>query len=96
MRNIATALIAILLYSSAFGRTTLHTIADVNCTPHALNSHAEAEYRSSLEVDYTTKHLISNEELDIRGGAVYSRIKRLSNGEYLLLCQGNHIGSYIS
>lgn len=91
----ATLLAFTLLSNSASGRNNLHTIADVNRTPHTINSHAGVERNSSLEMDYLTKHLISNEELDIRGGAVYSRIKKLNNGEYLLLCQDHHIGSYI-
>ena len=92
---IIAALIAVLTPSSLLGRNTLHTIADLNNTPHAINSHAGVERYSSLEADYTSYYVISKEELDIKGRPTYSRIKRMANGEWLLLFQGYQIGSYI-
>lgn len=92
---IIAALIAVLTPSTLLGRNTLHTIADLNNTPHAINSHAGVERYSSLEADYTSYYVISKEELDIKGRPTYSRIKRMANGEWLLLFQGYQIGSYI-
>ena len=92
---IIAAVIAILLPSSLLGRNTLHTIAELNKTPHAINSHAGVERYSSLEADYTSYRIIPKEELNIKGRPTYSRIKRMANGEWLLLFQGYQIGSYI-
>lgn len=94
-RQAAIALLLLLAPLALRAKVHLHTIDEMNRTPHAVNSHAGVEKRSSLEVVYDTKQLIPNEQLDIRGGAVYSRIKRLHNGEYMLLFHGHHIGSYI-
>ena len=89
-------LLALLAPRIATGRgVRLHTIGEMNKETHALNSHAGAESRSSLEMDFSSKRLITNEELEVRGGAVYSRIKKMPNGEWLMLFQGYHIGSYI-
>ena len=92
---ILATLLALLTPSTLLGRNRLHTIDELNRTPHAINSHAGAERYSSLEADYTSYYVIPKEELDIKGRPTYSRIKRLSNGEWLLLFQGYQIGSYI-
>lgn len=92
---ILATLVALLAPSTLLGRNRLHTIDELNRTPHAINSHAGAERYSSLEADYTSYYVIPKEELDIKGRPTYSRIKRLSNGEWLLLFQGYQIGSYI-
>ena len=94
-RYIAIIAITLFAHASLSARNTLRTIADMNRTPHVVNSHAGAESRSSLEMDFSSKRLITNEELEVRGGAVYSRIKKMPNGEWLMLFQGYHIGSYI-
>ena len=93
-----TTLLAAIMFLAPFSagaKTVLRTIDEMNRTPHAINSHAGAESRSSLEMEHNTKQLIPNEQLDIRGGAVYSRIKQLQNGQWLMLFHGYHIGSYI-
>ena len=92
---IIVALATLLAPSTLLGRNRLRTIDDLNNTPHALNSHAGVEQFSSLEADRTSYRLISKEELNISGTPTYSRIKRLNNGEWLLLFQGHKIGSYI-
>ena len=89
------ATIAILTPSALLGRNRLHTINELNRTPHVINSHAGVERHSSLEADHSTYRIIPKEELDIKGRPTYSRIKRLGNGEWLLLFQGYQIGSYI-
>ena len=95
LRYIATVAVILLAHTSLSARNRLHTIDDMNRTAHVVNSHAGAESRSSLEMDFSSKRLITNEELEVRGGAVYSRIKKMANGEWLMLFQGYHIGSYI-
>lgn len=92
---ITAALMALLTPSNIWGRNTLHTIAELNNTPHAINSHAGIERYSSLEADYSSYYVIPKEELNIKGRPTYSRIKRMANGEWLLLFQGYQIGSYI-
>ena len=92
---IIVALATLLAPSTLVGRNRLHTINELNKTPHAINSHAGMERFSSLEADYTSYRIIPKEELDIKGRPTYSRIKRLANGEWLLLFQGYQIGSYI-
>ena len=77
---ITVALIALLTPSVLLGRNRLHTIDELNRTPHAINSHAGVERYSSLEAEYTTYRISPKEELDIRGLPTYSRIKRMSNG----------------
>ena len=89
------ATIAILTPSALLGRNRLHTINDLNRTPHVINSHAGVERYSSLEAEHSTYRIIPKEELDIKGRPTYSRIKRMGNGEWLLLFQGYQIGSYI-
>ena len=92
---IIAAFIALLTPSTLLGRNRLHTINDLNQVPHALNSHAGVERYSSLEAEQTTYRIIPRAELDIKSRPTYSRIKRMSNGEWLLLFQGAQIGSYI-
>lgn len=92
---ILAALVALLAPSTLAGRNLLHTIDELNKRAHTLNSHAGVECFSSLEADYTSYRVIPKEELDIKGRPTYSRIKQLSNGEWLLLFQGARIGSYI-
>lgn len=89
-------LLALLAPRIATGRgVRLHTIGEMNKETHALNSHAGVERYSSLELDFSTYHLIPKEEFEIKGAPIYSRIKRMSNGEWLLLFHGYKIGSYI-
>lgn len=95
MRYALLVLTILLLHISAYGRNYLHTIKELNRTPHTLNSHADCEKRSSLEMDFSSMHILSNEELDKRGPAIYPRIKQMKNGDWLLLFQGYRIGSYI-
>lgn len=92
---IIAAVIAILIPSNLLGRNRLHTIDELNNNSHTLNSHAGFERYSSLEADYTSYRIIPKEELNIKGRPTYSRIKRMANGEWLLLFQGYQIGSYI-
>ena len=92
---IATMLALLAPYTTMGRAVRLHTIEEMNSPSHAINSHAGAERYSSLEMDFSTYHLIPKEELDIKGNPVYSRIKRMSSGEWLLLFQGYQIGSYI-
>ena len=88
-------LVALLAPSTLVGRNRLCTIGELNKTPHAINSHAGVERYSSLEAEQTTYRIIPRAELDIKSRPTYSRIKRMSNGEWLLLFQGAQIGSYI-
>lgn len=95
MRYLLLTLISLLLHISVYGRNLITSIEELNHTPHALNSHAECEQRSSLEMDFNSMRILTNEELDKRGPAIYPRIKQMENGEWLLLFQGYRIGSYI-
>ncbi len=88
-------LVALFAPSTLVGRNRLCTIGELNKTPHTLNSHAGVERYSSLEAEQTTYRIIPRGELDIKSRPTYSRIKRMSNGEWLLLFQGAQIGSYI-
>lgn len=88
-------IVALLAPSTLLGRNRLHTIDELNNTPHTINSHAGVERYSSLEADHTTYRIIPKEELDIKGRPTYPRIKQMSNGKWLLLFQGAQIGSYI-
>ena len=92
---IIAAFIALLTPSTLLGRNRLHTIDELNRTPHSINSHAGVERYSSLEAEHTTSHIIPKAELDIKSRPTYSRIKQMGNGEWLLLFQGAQIGSYI-
>lgn len=92
---IIAAFIALLTPSTLVGRNRLCTIGELNKTPHVINSHAGVERYSSLEAEQATYRIIPREELDIKSRPTYSRIKRMSNGEWLLLFQGAQIGSYI-
>ncbi len=95
MRYSLLILISLLLHISIYGRNRISSIEELNRTPHTLNSHTECEQRSSLEMDFSSMRILTNEELDKRGPAIYPRIKQMRNGEWLLLFQGYRIGSYI-
>lgn len=69
----------------------LHTIYELNCEPDELDSHSGVTDVSTLELDYRNSYFIKNSEMIDSGTLWYSRIKRLSSGEYILFFQdGKH------
>jgi len=70
----------------------LHSIHDLNCEPDELDSHSGVTDISTLEVDYRRSYKINNEEMIDSGCMWYPRLKKLSNGQYILFFQDGRWG----
>jgi len=69
----------------------LHSIYELNCEADGLDSHSGVTDVSTLELDYRNAYFIKNEELIENGTLWYPRLKRLSDGSYILFFQdGKH------
>lgn len=70
----------------------LHSIHELNCEQGELDSHSGVTDISTLEVDYRRSYKINNEELIEDGCLWYPRLKKLSNGRYILFFQDGRWG----
>lgn len=69
----------------------LHSIYELNCEADELDSHSGFTSVSTLELDFRNSYFIKNEELIDSGTLWYPRLKRLSDGSYILFFQdGKH------
>lgn len=78
----------------------LHTVMEMNREPLALNSHAGDELFSVLQPMYGYYRTIPHEDLtreapEDQSKAIYPRIKRLSDGSYIMFYHGGRLGSRI-
>ena len=84
-------------------QTRLHTIFEMNSSPAAINSHAGEEQWSRLQPVHSYTQLISNTFLvgnlpdfdPKKHVCSYPRIKKMSNGEYILFCMPTSHGTSI-
>lgn len=76
------------------GFAKIHTIYELNKQVEAVDSHAGEEASSVLEMDFSAYMLIDSATLGVHN-PVYSRIKKLKNGGYLLLYQDGRIADNI-
>lgn len=97
MRHLLTILVLLLftLSSTAKNPVQLHTIEQMNLTPHQPGSHVGQERYSRLESVGGSVQLLPGEMLGTEGTAIYPRIKKMADGRYILFCQGGQIASRI-
>jgi len=70
----------------------LHSIYELNTEEYPLDDHAGETHLSTLEVDWRNSYRIDNEEFITEGSMWYPRIKRLSDGSYMLFFQDGRWG----
>ena len=70
----------------------LHSIHELNCEPDELDSHTGVTNISTLEIDYRRSYKINNDEMINSGSMWYPRLKKLSNGRYILFFQDGRWG----
>ncbi len=70
----------------------LHSIHELNCETGWLDSHSDVTDISTLEIDYRRSYKINNAEFIEEGCLWYPRIKKLSNGRYILFFQDGRWG----
>lgn len=77
------------------GCNRLHTVEELGNVRHSPASHKGYERYSRLESMYDYMQVIGQDVLRTGKMAVYPRIKRMSDGRYLMLCQEGRIASRI-
>jgi len=78
----------------------LHTVMEMNREPAVLNSHAGEELTGVLQPMYAYYSTIPHETLtpgapDDQDKAIYPRVKRMSDGRYIMFYHGGQYGSRI-
>ncbi|MGM9786360.1 MAG: sialidase family protein [Candidatus Cryptobacteroides sp.] len=73
----------------------LKTVKQMAVNEEKLNSHHGEEQFSSLETIYADNIVIPQEHLGMNGKAIYPRIKRMADGQYIMFCQAGKIASRI-
>lgn len=84
-----------MLSISASGTKTsggLHSISELNTDEVHPDSHRGETQYSTLELDYRRSYKIDNEDMIECGSMWYPRVKKLSNGQYILFFQDGRWG----